>query len=573
MKKKIMSVLLAGIMTLGITGCGGDTKTNETTTSANNNQETTTKANETTGTQTNTGEPKVLKMDIPSEFPNMDPQTSTDAASSEITNAVLEGLIRVYEGEIIPGMAEKWEISTDGLTYTFHLRDANWSDGVPVTAKDFEYTIKRLLNPDTGAQYAYQGYYIKGGEAFNTGSGAEADLGVKAIDDKTLEIVLETPTAYFLSLLNFSTYLPVRQDIVEKYGDKFAADADKFVYNGPFIMENWLHDEELILVKNEEYWAKDKINLTGAEFIIVPNAKTALFMYEEGELDVIQLNKDTMAPFVADGSAKYYYDGALWYLEINAVHEDPVKNKLFTNQNFKQALGYAIDRRSFVDAVLKNGSDPAGRFVLPLVAGPTEGKTFDEEYPYSVYPENGDLNKAKELLNKALSELNMTIDQVPAIEYLTDDTETARLISEAFQAMVKEIGITFDIKQVPFKQRLELMSAQKFDVVMAGWGPDYDDPMTYMDLFITDGGNNHSKWSNARYDELILGAKAEVNAKKRADMMFEAEKILLEEAAVVPIYNRRIAYLQQSYVSEFPRNFYGAVRDFIYADIDLNSKK
>lgn len=567
MKKKIMSALLASVMVLGLAACGSGNSNNQPT-----NAETTVgekNDNETTVTTSNTSEEKILRMVVTAEPPNMDPQTATDSVSAEISNATLEGLIRVYKGEITPGMAETWEISDDGLTYTFHIRDAKWSDGVPVSAKDFEYSIKRLLNPDTAAQYAYQGFYIKGGQAWNEGKGTEEEVGVKAIDDKTLEIVLESPTSYFLSLLQFTAYLPSRQDIVEKHGQKFAADADKLVYNGPFIMTDWKHEEKIDLVKNEDYWDKENIHLAKAELPIIIDRKTEAFMYDDGQLDYALLNKDTMEQYKAQDLVQYFHDGAAWYFEVNSVHEDPVKNKVLNNKNFKQALGFAIDRQAFVDAVLKNGSEPASRFVLPLVAGPTEGKTYNEEYSLDFYPPKADIEKAKEYLNTSLTELGMTIDQLPTIEYLTDDTEAARVQAEAIQAMIKELGIKFEVKQVPFKQRLDLMDNQKFDLVMAGWGPDYDDPMTYMDLWVTGGGNNQMKWSNTKYDELIFGAKKETDKVKRAEMIFEAEKILLEEAHIVPVFNRRQAYVEQPYISDLEKNFYGATRNFIYTDIDM----
>lgn len=556
MKKKIMSALMAGIMVLGLAACGANDSKNET-------------SNGTSDTISDTAQKKELRIFITAEPPNIDPQLSTDAVSFVPMNGILEGLTRVYKDTVQPGMAEKWDISDDKLTYTFHLRDALWSDGKPVTAQDFEYTIKRLLNPDSAAEYAYQAYYIKGGKAWNEGTGSEEDVAIKAIDEKTLEITLESPTPYFLELLSFSCYLPVREDIVTAQGQKFAADADKMIYNGPFVLDNWAHDEELILTKNDSYWDKEKINLDSVEISIFTDNKTAVRMYEDLAIDETTLGKDFIDNYKAKGLDKYYYDGGEFYLEINANTSNPETQKVLSNKNFRQAIGYAIDRQAFCDSVLKNGSDPATRYAYPLIKGTTEDKTFNEEYPLEFYSKTADKEKAKELLNKAAEELGTTVEQLPTIELLADEGDTVKVQVETVQAMLKEVGIKLSIRQVTFKQRLQLMTDKDFDIVMAGWSPDYRDQMTYLDLWVTGGGNNHINWSNARYDELIALAQKEADEVKRAEMLFEAEQILLEDAGVIPIYFRRVGYTEQPYVLNLVRNYCGPMKDFVYADIDL----
>lgn len=562
MKKKIMSALMAGIMVLGLAACGANDSKNE---SSATNSETTVANNDTNDSD----QEKELRLFVTAEPPNMDPQLSTDAVSLIAMNGILEGLTRVYNNNVQPGMAEKWDISDDKLTYTFHLRDALWSDGKPVTAQDFEYSIKRLLNPDSAAEYAYQAYYIKGGKAWNEGTGSEADVAIKAIDDKTLEITLESPTPYFLELLGFSAYLPSRQDIVEAQGQKFAADADKMIYNGPFVLDSWTHDEELILAKNEDYWDKGKINLDSVEISIFTDNKTAVRMYEDLATDETTLGKDFIDNYKAQGLDKYYYDGGEFYLEINANTSNPETQKVLSNKNFRQAIGHALDRQAFCDAVLKNGSDPATRYAYPLIKGITEGKTFNEEYPLEFYSKTANKEKAKELLNKAAEELGTTVDQLPTIELLADEGDTVKVQVETIQAMLKEVGIKLSIRQVTFKQRLQLMTDKNFDIAIAGWSPDYRDQMTYLDLWITGGGNNHINWSNAKYDELIASAQKEADEVKRAEMLFEAEQILLEDAGVVPIYFRRVGYAEQPYVLNLVRNYCGPGKDYIYADIDL----
>jgi oligopeptide transport system substrate-binding protein len=513
-------------------------------------------------------EPKVLRFAIGAEPPALDQQIATDTYAIMLGNHLYEGLVRVADnGRVTPGMAESWEISEDGLTYTFHLRDAKWSDGQPVTAKDFEYGIKRLLDPATASEYAFQGYYIENGEAYNTGKITDpSQVGVKALDDKTLEIKLAVPTGYFLALTNFISLFPVRQDFIEAQGTAYASEADKILYNGPYILKEWKHEEGLVLEKNPNYWNKDAIKIDRVEIAIVTDSNTAMSMYEAGDLDFVGLPAARVQEFVDKGEAKFYYDGAEFYFQFNVKGRNAEVGKFTGNANFRKAFAYAIDRQNFVDAVLKNGSDPATRYVLPLLAGVND--LFAKEYPLEFYPKNADPAKAKEYLDKALAEIGTTVDKVPAIEYLTDDSDAARTSAEAIQDMIaKNLGIKLEIKQVPFKQRLELMNKGDYDLVFAGWGPDYDDPMTYLDLWVIDGGHNNTGWEDQTYTDMINFCKTTPDVQARADKMFEAEKYLLENGPIVPVYFRRRAWVHVDGLTGLIRNFIGADPDFTMADI------
>lgn len=512
-------------------------------------------------------EEKVLRMAQTTEPPNLDPQTSTDTVSFEVLNGVYEGLVRVHDGQVKPGIAETWDISEDGLTYTFHLRDAKWSDGKPVTAQDFEYAVIRLLDPALASEYAFQGYYLVNGEEFNTGVITDpSQVGVKALDEKTIEFKLVAPTKYFLALMGFGSFMPTRKDIVDTYGTAYAAEADKAVYNGPFVLKEWKHEESLTLEKNPEYWDIASINLDRVEMPIITDAKTAVGMYEVGDLDYVGLGKDFVQKYKDAGQAKYYYDGGLFYFQFNVKGSNPQIGKFLANANFRKAFGFAIDRQQYIDAVMKNDSDPATRYVMPLLAGNKD--LYVKEHPYDFYPVNADPAKAKEYLDKALKELNTTIDKVPAIEYLTDDSEDVRIMAEAIQEMVlKNLGIKFEIKQVPFKQRIDLMNKKDYDLVFAGWGPDYDDPMTYLDLWVIGGGHNNTNWEDKTYTDLIKFCKTTPDMDARSEKMFEAEKRLLEEGPIVPVYSRKRAYAEQPYVKNLVKQFIGATRDFVYTDI------
>ncbi len=552
MKKTLALVLVVVLLlSLGLTAC--------------KKQEEPTTGTEPTPTEVAQG-PKVLRV-ASDEPPALDPQIGTDAVSIRLNNLLLEGLVRIHDGKIQPGMAEKWEISEDGLTYTFHLRDAKWSDGKPVTAQDFEYSWRRLVDPKTASEYAFQGYYIKNGEEINTGAITDlTQLGVKAVNEKTFVVELHTPCAYFLSLAGFLSFLPSRQDKVEEFGEAYGTEIEKFVTNGPFKLVEWKHDDKHAVEKNPEYWNATAIKLDRIEFTVVVEAATVINMYEAGDIDMCGLTGDFIAKYKAEGKSKSYTDGAEFYLEVNTKGKTAATGKVLGNHDFRLALGFAIDRQALITAVLKNDSLPALRFVPGNLMGVKD--RFTNEHPYAFWPANADVAKAKEHLDKALAALGTTVDKLPTIELLNYEGDSSRIFGEALQDMwLKNLGVKVEMKQVQFKEKLQLATDKDYDLNFAGWGPDYDDAMTFVDLFVTDGGHNNTSWGDKKFDELILGAKKEADQVKRGQMMAEAEKILVEAAPILPIYLRYRNYTQADYVTGVVRNSIGADPDFVYADI------
>jgi len=419
----------------------------------------------------------------------------------------------------------------------------------------------------TQREYAFQGYYIVNGQEFNEGTITDpTQVGVKATDAKTLVITLKSPTGYFLPLLGFLSFLPSRQDVVEVQKEAYASAPDKFVTNGPFILTDWQHDASLTLEKSPTYWNKDAIKLDKVEFAIITDTKTAVNMYEAGDFDYVAIPKDFIEKYKAEGNITFFPDGSEFYFQFNVKGRNPEVGKFTGNANFRKAIGFAIDRQAFIDATLKNGSEPATRYILPLLQG--EKDKFATEYPYEFYTPSADVAKAKEYLDKALAEIGTTVDKIPTINFLTGDTDVSRIQAEAIQDMlIKNLGIKIEITGVQFKQRLELMNAGDYDIVFAGWGPDYDDAMTYADLWVTGGGHNNTNWSNPEYDKLIAFAKSSSDPKARQEAMFKSEKLLLEEGPIVPIYFRSVASTMQPYVKNLVRNFIGPGRDYVYVDI------
>ena len=251
------------------------------------------------------GKNNTLVFSMEAEIPALDPQKSNAAPSFTVGNALFECLVRNVDGKVRPGAASKWEVSPDGKTLTFHLRDAQWSDGKPVTAQDFENGIKRLLDPKTAAEYAFAAYYITGAEAYNLGKNPSADsVGVKAVNAKTLTVKLNNATPYFLGYLGFYCFAPVRKDIIEKYGATYATSADKAVYNGPFVLKEWKNEQRKLLVKNPGYWNPSAIKLSAVEILQISDTSTALSMFENGELDFVEVPSNLYKQYEQKGLAK-----------------------------------------------------------------------------------------------------------------------------------------------------------------------------------------------------------------------------------------------------------------------------
>ncbi len=508
---------------------------------------------------------KVVKISLDNEPPDIDPQVGTDLMSIMVGGHVLEGLVRVYDSKVQPGMAEKWEISEDALTYTFHLRDAKWSDGVAVKAQDFEYSILRLLDPKTAAGYAeVMGFYIKNAEKYFKGEITDKSLvGVKATDEKTLVITLENPTGYFIRLLGFMCFLPSREDIVAKNGETFAADPDKMVYNGPYTLKEWKHEEGLTLVKNPNYWDKDKVKADVLDLPIIIEPKTSINMFETEELFASAIPEDMLDTYVQNGKAKFMPNGGLYWLQFNLGSK--TNNKVLNNLNFRKAISYAIDREAIMKAVIKKG-DPATRYVPSNIMGLND--KFSKENPLDAISIKADQAKAKEYFEKALKELNLTADKFPTIKLLGADTTAARQYCEAVQdAILKNIGVKLELVNVPSKQRLQLVNQRDYEMVYANWFPDYDDPMTYLDIWVTGGGFNRSDYSNAKYDAAIKDAKAATDEKVRQQKMFEAEQLLLEDMPVIPSHWGAYAYVQSDKIVNYVRSLVGSDPDLTYVDL------
>lgn len=474
-----------------------------------------------------------------SEPPRMNSILSTDTASGDVLRHIMEGLVKYdKQNRPVAGIAKSWDISKDGLKYTFHLRDAKWANGTPVTAKDFDFAWKQVANKDNASEYANLMYLIKGGQAYNEGKGKVEDVGIKVIDDKTLEVTLEKPTAYFLSLLTYKTFLPVNEEFYKKHvsGGKvtYATEADKILCNGPWVMKSWAHNDKIVLTKNPTYYNASDVKIDQITMLMVLDTNTAYNMFAAGECDIVGLKGiDQVERAQRDGFKPLsFFDGGTFYFQYNL--KDPVTK----NVNIRKALTYAIDRVTLIKSVFKNASIPALSFTNPVING--EKGTFQSEVGNILKDNNK--KEAKALLAQGLKELGLK--KMPKLTMLADDTDVAKRDAAAFQQFWRiNLGIKVEIQNMPFKSRLARMTEKDFQIVLAGWGPDYNDPMTFLDLMETTNGNNNTSYSDKEYDGLLEKARNEVDTHKRFEILKQTEKKLMEDLPIGPIYFRSTDYV------------------------------
>ena len=510
--KKLVAVMLVLAMTISmLTACGTKESAYPGTAGAN-----------------------AITVNITSEPPQMFSVTMTDTTSFSVLRHVVENLVMLDENDkVIDGVATDWKVSDDGLVYTFDLRqDMKWTNGEPVTANDFVFAWTSLLTPSFVSDYAYFGYIFKNGLAYNSGEAGADELGFKAISDYQLEVTLENPASYFLSTLAFGVFAPLNEKAYNEFGETYGTDADKMVYNGPFKMTSWEHESNLVLEKNPDFYNADKIALDKITMVMLNDTNTAMNSFKAGEVDVINLNGDQAKSMNDEKFPVYTYDdGSTFYLEFNTL--DPQ----LSNVNLRTAITYAVDKQAFVDSIVKNSSKPAISFTTPALNGLK--KKFNEEVGELVPA--FDKTKAKEYYDKALAELN--VDTV-TLTMICDDIDTA-VTNAAFiqEQLKKNLGIDIQVESMPFKSRLERMSNKDFSIVFAGWGPDYNDPMTFLDMFETGNGNNHTSYSSAAYDELLGKVRKELDPTTRFGYLTELEKMLMKDLPIGPIYWRSRDYV------------------------------
>ena len=505
------------------------------------------------GSEAGSATPGVLNVHIETGVQSLDAQEATDGTSFEVIANMTDGLTQPDAGgAAIPAIAETWSVSDDQLTWTFNLRqDAKWSStGNPVTANDFVYAWRRAVDPDIASEYSYMlsdiGRVVNATEIIS-GAKDKMELGVEAPDDYTFVVHLNAPVAFFPSLVFFPTFYPVEEAFVEQCGDTYATSPDTLQANGAFIMESYEPSAtQFSLTKNAEYWDADRIQLDGINYQLIQDNQQALLSFQGGSLDMILLSGDQVDQVQADPQFSTYNAGYLWYMAMN-IEDVPA----LQNLNLRKALANAIDRETMITNIVKDGSH-AAYFNVPdeLGAGP-DGKYFRETAEDFKDVIDFNVEEAQQYLEKAKAELGQ--DSFEFTLVVDDDAQPQAVAAYLQQQLETNLpGVKINLQNKPKKQRVKDLQDGNFELGLTRWGPDYDDPLTYLGMWRTDNNNNYGRWSNAEYDKLLDDAtfgEASKDPQARWDALHQAEAIAVRDLVICPLYEKSNATMIKPYVT------------------------
>jgi oligopeptide transport system substrate-binding protein len=468
-------------------------------------------------------------------------------------------------------MAKSWDVSPDGMTYTFHLRDAKWSDGKPVTGKDFVHAFVRMFQICPASPIFDD---IKNGAELRGQKVPPSELGVKAPDDKTVVITVKNPVPYFLDLIGSSFGSPGREDLVAKFGDGYGASVESLASCGPFIFKEWKKQDKVVLVKNPAYWNAKAIKLDKVVIYVLPNAQTQRNLFDNGDLDMYRPRSEAEAKdYEAKGLLTRYVAGGIRSVVFNRHGQnDPVKAKILSNPNFYKAVSWAIDRQGYIDKVLQGAGYPA-TVQTPPGTGIYPGKTWGEVTTNigKFHPTTRDMAKSKAYMDLVLKDMGYTsVSQLPTFDFMTSiSPDDPKDVAGYLLSVFKDMGLKVTVKHLTGQQFYSNLykPALAYDIVRSGWGPDYNDPATYMGYWTTASTDMGVTFENAQFDALLDKANRETDLKKRAQILIETEALFADIAPSVPIMWNKGSLALQKRVKGFTTALSGLSTDYIFADI------
>ncbi|WP_434794341.1 Oligopeptide-binding protein OppA [Terrisporobacter petrolearius] len=478
-----------------------------------------------------------LNVNVGPEPATIDPAKNSAVDGATLINHAFEGLMKLdKDNKIVEGQAAKYEVNKDETVYTFTLREGiKWSDGEQVKAEDFVYAWQRLVDPKTGADYNYMIDMVKNANEIMAGKKKPKELGIKALDEKTVEVTLTTPTPYFLEVCAFPATFPVRKDIVEANADTWSTDPKTYIGNGPYVLKSWEHQSKMTYVKNENYYDLKKLGPDTINFVLMEDKNTMLSAYKNNEILFADDLPSEEIDAMKDKGLVIEKQLGTYFLSIN------VKKEGLDNVKVREALSLALDRDYIVEKVAKGGQIPADSFVATGLTD-ADGKTeFHENAKkwYDAKDYKGNVEKAKKLLKEAGYENGKGL---PSIELMCNPGHEP--IMEAVQNMWKEnLGVNVTISSQDWNVFLETRKQGDFQVARDGWLGDYNDPVSFIDIWVTGGGNNNAQWSNKEYDKIVSEIKSTTDSKERYVKMHEAEDILAKDMPIIPIYFYTDLYL------------------------------
>ena len=505
-----------------------------------------------------------ITLALSTEPPQLDSTRATDLLSGRILGHVMEGLLRYDASDrIAPGVAWDWRV--EGTEAIFRLReDARWSDGAPVTAHDFVYAWRTALDPATASQYAFILHPIEHGAAINRGELPPASLGATAVDDLTLAVRLERPTPHFEKLVAFPTYFPIREAFREGRQGRYGADAEDLLYNGPFVIASWVHGASLRMERNPHYWNQERIHLNAIDYAyITSDVNAVLNLRKDGKVAIASLNAETLEDALQRRwQLKRFVDGSVFFIEFNHRPE-----RLTANLNLRRAIQLVTDPAELVYKVIKVPGNLPGESLFPVWLKGVHG-TFRQEYPAPT--QRVDVERAQTHLARAAAELDIG-GEWPPLVLLSGDNPAANKQAEYFQEVYRaRLGLDVKIDRQIFKQRLAKMTAGEFDMVLAGWGPDYKDPLTFGDLFASWNENNRGRYMNPTLDGWVEVAQTSPDTKRRMEAFAVIQRIIHEDAVVLPSYESGSVYVQDERLRGVVRRAVGTDPDFTEAYIALD---
>ena len=543
---KILALILAFVMVFSFAACGTDEPAKDPA-----NPDAPVEGDE-------AAEERILNVHVTAAIDSIDPALTSAGDDIEVIGTMVEGLFQCdAAGAAIPGMAETYEIDDNG-TWTFHLRDAKWSNGDPVTADDFVYAWQRCFTIPAEYVFLFETAGIKNAAAIIAGEKDVSELGVYAADEKTLVVEFDVPCAFFDSLMFFPVFYPVNRAFAEECGDLYGSAPEYYLSNGPFeLVEYTPAATEFKMIKNEDYYAADEVALAGLTYKVILDSQQAYLAYQNGELDVCVLSSELADLLKTDAEFLATESGYLWYMSPNVS-----QGGAMANVNIRKAIGMAFNKEAICNNILRNGSVPAD-FCIPigLATGP-DGKDYRESSGllYNEY----NVEEAKKLWDAGLKELG--VDSVE-LTLIFDDEESVKLVAEFIQQELQTnlAGLTITLQPYPKKQRSDLMKAHDYDIGLCRWGPDYADPLTYLDLWTDGYTHNYGDWHSDEYMEILGKIKTveyAIDPEARWELIKDAEQIIADESVILPVYQNCNASLVKSDITGIEFHAVGLNRVF-----------
>ena len=502
----------------------------------------------------NKTEEEVIIFNLGSDYNTLDPHLFTEMIAVQVDSSIYEGLLTLdREGNYMGGIAESF-VET-GNKIIFKIRDnARWSDGSRITAKDFVFAFRRVLDPEVAAQFSEMLFPVKNAENYYNKKVPAEDLGIRAIDDRTLEIELEHPTAYFKYILTLPIAAPLKEEFYVLRGDRYAIKLEDFLFNGPYKIVK-LGEDEIELEKNENYWNKDNIKIGRIKYIISKDFRVVDNLIKNGEIDMSRVESYNLEDYKKKNVVDTFLNGRIWYLEFN------LENRYLQNEKLRKAISIVIDRKKYVNEIKKDGSVPAKSIISNIISG-YNGK-YRTSHPDSNYFKDNDIAEAKRLYTEALKELGT--DRL-TLKLLSGNSDPEILEIQFIQEELRtKLGLETDVQTVPFKERLTRTRADDYDIVLNTWSPKYDDSLSYLERW--KNKKNENIWSKVKYNNLVDEILKMSNTAERDKKINEAERILIDEIVIAPLYYSVENHYRNSRIKGIVRRPVTGITDFRWAYI------